>query len=304
MAHDQNQSPPEFNKQRVWLELTNEVDRNKCEWLGRFAIRISDLAEAEGYKVLLFGWASGEPEPIGWEEPSMLRFLQTCADKPNQRGVSLHEYSYIVDDILHQFPFKLGRFQYLFATCDKHGINRPTTAITEWGWTLDNVPGESEAMPDVEIGARLYAPYSNILGAAIWYLGPGFAGIGNKAQKLIKPVTGWTISANIEYNKDPEITQLPSIGDWEQYGENMKTNTLVSGGISGLWDKDVTKITYQFQFVRGGKLVDGAEHAIVIPADIDLRGVKINVHYDIESEKAEQVIENESIGVDISHWNT
>ena len=296
--------PPEFNKQRVWLELTNEVDRNKCEWLGRFAIRISDLAEAEGYKVLLFGWASGEPEPIGWEEPSMLRFLQTCADKPNQRGVSLHEYSYIVDDILHQFPFKLGRFQYLFATCDKHGINRPTTAITEWGWTLDNVPGESEAMPDVEIGARLYAPYSNILGAAIWYLGPGFAGIGNKAQKLIKPVTGWTISANIEYNKDPEITQLPSIGDWEQYGENMKTNTLVSGGISGLWDKDVTKITYQFQFVRGGKLVDGAEHAIVIPADIDLRGVKINVHYDIESEKAEQVIENESIGVDISHWNT
>lgn len=300
--------PPEFNKSRVWLELTNEVDRNKCEWLGRFAIRISDLAETEGYKVLLFGWASGEPEPIGWEEPSMLRFLQTCANKPDQRGVSLHEYSYIVDDILHQFPFKLGRFQYLFATCDKHGINRPTTAITEWGWTLDNVPSPELAIPDVEIGARLYAPYSNILGAAIWYLGPGFGSIGNKAQKLIAPVTSWTKATNIEYNPDPEIIPLEPIGSWIQHsdGENDMATEKHGAHIPFLaplvnkrlviQERKWNPSTQGFDLIKQHDEIAISNEATIVFAHITGETT--------QSPTETAVIENGSIGVDISHWNT
>lgn len=46
--------PPEFDKARVWLEVINEVDRNLCWWLGRFALRIMDLAERDDYKVSFF----------------------------------------------------------------------------------------------------------------------------------------------------------------------------------------------------------------------------------------------------------
>lgn len=303
--------PPEFNKSRVWLELTNEVDRNLCEWLGRFAIKIADLAETEGYKVLLFGWASGEPEPVGWEEPSMLQYLRTCAEKPHQRGISLHEYSYIVTNILDGFPFKLGRFQYLFATCDKHNINRPTTAITEWGWTLDDVPSPENAIPDVEVGARLYAPYNNILGAAIWYLGPGFKQIGNKTQKLIAPVTAWTKTTDIEYNQDPEIAPLEEIGGWKQYGEIMpqiKTiSSTVFGRVAGFSDKRITKLRYQYEYNTGsGANVFTQEYDIPVPSGIDLRGLSFRAYYeqDIEFDCGGSMLINDNdTGVDVSYWN-
>ncbi|MCA9956331.1 MAG: hypothetical protein KC434_16495, partial [Anaerolineales bacterium] len=55
--------PPEFDKKRVWLEVINEVDKNLCDWLGRFAVRIAYLAQRDGYKVSLFSWSGGEPEP-------------------------------------------------------------------------------------------------------------------------------------------------------------------------------------------------------------------------------------------------
>jgi GH25 family lysozyme M1 (1,4-beta-N-acetylmuramidase) len=212
--------PPEFNKERVWLELTNEVDRNLCTWLDEFALKIAQLANAEGYKVALFGWAGGEPEPQGWEE--MLDFLRYCGDNRDKCAIAIHEYSFIVTDIFDQWPFKVGRFQYLFAICDKFGINRPTTLITEWGWTLNDAPGSTTALIDIEAVSNVYNQYDNILGAAIWYLGPGF-NIADKVQKLIQPVTDWTINSFVEIDEiNPPIDELPSINGWEQYMETSK----------------------------------------------------------------------------------
>lgn len=212
--------PPEFDKQRVWLEGVNEVDRNLADWLGWFAVRIANLAHADGYKVSLFGWAGGEPEPTSWETPGMLAYLRLCAERPAQAAVSIHEYSFITSDIFHQFPFKVGRFQYLFAVCDKHGIERPTTHITEWGWTLDDVPGPEQALNDMEFVGLLYAPYPNIQGAAIWYLGDKFGEIANKAQKLIKPVTDWMLKERFDVTLNPPITTLPAIDGWQQFPDN------------------------------------------------------------------------------------
>ena len=206
--------PPEFDKARTWIEPINEVDKDLCDWLGRFAVHIANLAQRDGYKVSLFAWSSGEPEPAGWEEPGMLEYLRLCAQRPNQAAVALHEYSYVVDDIMHEFPFKIGRFQQLFAVCDKHGIARPTVHITEWGWTLDNVPVPEKAIPDIRKVGQLYARYPEIKGAAIWYLGPSFGGIANKAQKLIKPVTEFTLAHQFKVDKfDEPRPPEPTIGE-------------------------------------------------------------------------------------------
>ncbi|MCP5096502.1 MAG: hypothetical protein GY943_13195 [Chloroflexi bacterium] len=186
--------PPEFDKERVWLEPINEVDKNLCDWLGRFAVHTANLAQRDGIKVTLFGWSSGEPEPAGWVEPGMLEYLRLCAERPTQAAVAIHEYSFLANDINDGRPYKMGRFQFLFDICDRYDIVRPTIHITEWGWALNEVPGPSRAIEHIKDIGQLYAPYPEIKGAAIWYLGPGFHHVANQTQRLIKPVADFTMS--------------------------------------------------------------------------------------------------------------
>ena len=163
--------PPELDPGLVWLETMNELDKNRSEWLAQFSLRTAELALRDGYKWAAFGWSSGEPEPEQWESPAMLELLRLISENPDQLAIALHEYSYLAEDIGHEFPHKIGRFLDLFAVADKHGIPRPTVLITEWGWTYDNIPPEPNAMEDVTWAARLYGAYPQVLGAAIWNLG-------------------------------------------------------------------------------------------------------------------------------------
>ncbi|MCA9944149.1 MAG: hypothetical protein KC449_11740 [Anaerolineales bacterium] len=208
--------PPEFDKERVWLEVINEVDKDQCDWLGRFAVRTANLAQRDGYKVTLFAWSSGEPEPSGWETPGMLKYLRLCAKRPSQAAISLHEYSYVESDIFHETPFKIGRFQYLFQVCDKHNIPRPRVHITEWGWTLDSVPPPEKAIQDIRKVGELYGRFPEVEGAAIWYLGPHFGGIANKAQRLIKPVTDFTLNHRFAVPDGSGKIDVPEIGGTPQ----------------------------------------------------------------------------------------
>lgn len=137
----------------------------------------------------------------------MLAYLRLCGQRPSQAAVALHEYAYVVDNIMDGFPFKIGRFKALFDVCDKHGIPRPTIHITEWGWTLDNVPPPEKAIKDIQKVGELYGRYPEIKGAAIWYLGPGFGGIANKAQRLIAPVTDFTRQHPFELELEKAITK-------------------------------------------------------------------------------------------------
>ncbi|MCI0396912.1 MAG: cellulase family glycosylhydrolase [Chloroflexi bacterium] len=221
--------PPEFDKTRVWLEPINEVDKGRSDWLGNFAWEIAQLALADGYKVALFGWSSGEPEPADWETPGMLRYLQLCAEQPDRVAISLHEYSYKTEDIWFMRDFQVGRFKQLFSICDRRQIKRPNVIMTEWGWTYDNVPDRSKALQDIDAVAELYAQYPEVLGAAIWYLGPGFQGIANRAQKLIQPVTEFALQRRYEVVAAPPVEDeeeepggiiLPAVEEEEQPGTN------------------------------------------------------------------------------------
>jgi hypothetical protein len=185
--------PPELDPSLVWLETINEIDKNVAEWLGQFALKTAELAMNDGFRWAAFGWASGEPEPEQWQTPSMLAFLRLAGNNPDRLAIALHEYSYVRDDIGDQYPYKIGRFQRLFQIADEHNIPRPTVLITEWGWEYQELPSPAQAMQDITWASQLYAPYPQVKGAAIWFLGGGFGDIAELAQPLIEPVTDYSL---------------------------------------------------------------------------------------------------------------
>ncbi len=186
--------PPELDPSLVWIETVNEVDKNRAEWLGEFALVTAQLALADGYKWAAFGWSSGEPEMTHWSSPKMLEFLRVAGNYPDRLAIALHEYSYEADDIGRLYPYLVGRFQSLFEVCDRHNIRRPTVLITEWGWEYNHVPDPVTAMTHISWAAWLYAAYPQVKGAAIWYLGGNFSSIADETQLLISPVQDYSLS--------------------------------------------------------------------------------------------------------------
>jgi len=200
--------PPEFDK-RVWIVPVNEVDKDRSEWLAEFHSILADLAIPDGYRILAFGWAAGEPEYGHWEGEQMLRFLAKCAVYRDYLGIALHEYSYSIEDIKRWFPYLIGRFQFLFDVCDEHKITRPRVMITEWGWEYEDVPGLGTAMEDIAWGDGVYRPWPEVMGAAIWYLGGGFGEIANQVQPLIQPVGQYVLDNPPALPPEPPIEPPP-----------------------------------------------------------------------------------------------
>ena len=216
----QQEIPPELVQYKDILELivlneirgqnTNEPvydDLHIGEYLGRFALHYRTLTD---WRLLFFGFASGEPDIDVWEQPSMLNFLRLCGERPHDMGIALHEYSYTISDILDGYPYKIGRYQFLHDVCDDNGIARPRIVISEWGWALDDAPAVPQAMADIETVYREYAKHPNIAGGAIWWLGPDFGGIANKIQPLIKPLGEYIIATN--YDVEVDTPQPPDNG--------------------------------------------------------------------------------------------
>ncbi len=188
--------PPELEpyKHLIWVETINEVDKNRAEWLGEFAYHTAQLAMADGFNWAAFGWSSGEPEPVHWQGPKMRQFLELAANHPDRVAVALHEYSYVLENLDRMYPYLIGRFQTLFDIVDSFGLARPTLLVTEFGWSYNDVAPVSQAMEvDIPWAAQLYAGFPQVKGAAIWYLGPGYEGIANRAQPLIAPMTEYAL---------------------------------------------------------------------------------------------------------------
>jgi hypothetical protein len=188
--------PPELDPNLVWIETLNEPDRKRSQWLGQFALETARLAMADGFRWAAFGWASGEPEPAQWRSPAMLEFLRLAGENPERLAIAVHEYSYIKSEIDHDYPYKIGRFLALFDIADQHGFPRPTVLITEWGWEYAAIPDVGQAIADVDWATRLYAPFPQVKGAAIWNLGIGccFADISEQVTRLVGPLTLYSLT--------------------------------------------------------------------------------------------------------------
>jgi murein DD-endopeptidase MepM/ murein hydrolase activator NlpD len=199
---------PDFvvNKGKVWLQPINEVDKGRSDWLGNFALEFATIANWEGYKVAMFAWSSGEPEPGHWRTAGMVNYLKYCAAHKEMAAVALHEYSYGQEPMPTVYPWHIGRFQELYKACDELGIKRPYVLISEFGWSYDSIPAISRCLEDVAFAAELYAKYPDVLGAVIWYLGPGFNNIANAAQQLITHITDFTLNTTFPDTEEPPMT--------------------------------------------------------------------------------------------------
>jgi hypothetical protein len=125
----------------------------------------------------------------------MQKYLELAGEHPDRVAVAIHEYSYVQENLDRLYPNLVGRFQMLFDVCDASGIPRPTVLITEFGWVYNDIADSVQQAMEVDLpwAAELYAPYPEVKGAAIWYLGAGFGGIAGEAQKLIAPVTEYAL---------------------------------------------------------------------------------------------------------------
>lgn len=184
-------------------------------WMAAYSTAAAHMAMAAGQKWAAFGWASGNPEPEDWTNPHMLDFLRLCAQYASVVGIAVHEYSWRTDDIWHGNRRLVGRLEDIFATCRQRGITPyPTVLVTEWGWALDDVPDPQTAMAHILSVSEFYAKFPTVKGAAIWYLGPGFGDIANKAQQLIAPLIDLTLATelNVEPYPQPDAPPPPQPG--------------------------------------------------------------------------------------------
>ena len=178
-------------------------------WMAAYSLHAAQMALDAGQRYAAFGWASGNPEPEDWIHPQMLALLRLLAQHPDRLAVGLHEYSWRTDDILHGDGRLVGRFEDIMAVCRAESIPYPTTLVKEWGWTHNHVPQPAQAMDHILQVAAIYGRYPSIRGAAIWYLGPGFEGIANGAQRLIAPLTQLTLTTQVEVEVAPQPGDPP-----------------------------------------------------------------------------------------------
>jgi hypothetical protein len=265
-AKQQIRLPQEIKaaRARTWIELFNEPgkDQEQAGWVGAVMAQMARLALAEGYRVCGPGWSAGTPEPFHWELPGWRDYLSLCAANPDKVAVSLHEYSFD-NDIFRLEGWLIGRFKFLFAACDKLGIKRPTTLITECGWTLNSMPPDAQARMDIEYLARLYAAHRDIQAVFLWTLQSG-AGNGDLPQRLnalIPWLTKFTLETRFpdpapeeppmttlneriwNYSVDIQLHKVPN-----RYGLQLNPNAALQQRIKADGGSGLQIVTEEFTF--------------------------------------------------------
>lgn len=163
--------PQELDKEFVWVEFPNEVDKNQSAWLGDFLEHAALEAIKRGYRFLSPGWATGEPEPEDWAD--LQAFLSLCSDYPERLGVSVHEYTLSEEiSLLDAVPLqRIGRVLALNDYCESVGLDAPTVFITEFGWGANSAPVASIGVPQIiEMLEWYLANAPNVRGIALWCL--------------------------------------------------------------------------------------------------------------------------------------
>ena len=192
-------------KDQIWIEMLNEPDKNRWgSHVGPWALRLAQLANAEGWKAALIGVNAGEPEPEHWLEPGMVEFLQYAAERPDQVAITVHEAKapHPVDTpVANLVPHMVGRMKELFKASDRLGIAHPTVFVSEWAWAYRSMPDDpDDAMEDVSDLAAHYAQYPTVKGIYLWSLneGPEWGDLPLKLNRLIPRMADFTLKNTFE----------------------------------------------------------------------------------------------------------
>lgn len=235
--------PPELlpHQDKFWIVMWNEVRGKEtgepvfggmhiAEYLGVAGMEILRLSKESGFRTLLYGYAPGNPEPDTWEQPAMRELLAYMAKNKEDTGIALHEYA-LADSMAGKYPFLMGRFESMLFSCDLDKLGWPSFAITEFGWRQEWTPGPNAAIGDLNLPEIManYMRYEEFLGATIWYLGPGYEGVADLAQKLIKPVGQYVL--NTEYEVTMKKPMLPVDQSWRQQAWDISVDIQEDCGI-------------------------------------------------------------------------
>lgn len=214
---------------RVWIEIGNEQDKGRADWLGWYYVALAGHAAAEGYRICGPGWATGEPEAQQWATPGWLAYLRLCAARPDRLAVTVHEYSLDADDIMTGYPWLAGRVSFLFEVCRANGIAPPTVFVTEAGWTHNDLPPADKAKEDIDALARLYAQYPTVKAAFLWSL----IGGGDKRTLAaeLNGLMGW-LGEYAVGTRFPDVDEE----DGGDEGGNVVSNLLVNPSFEGEWE--------------------------------------------------------------------
>lgn len=176
--------PKELDKEFVWVEFPNEVDKNQSAWLGRLLVEVGKQGLTLGYKYCGPAWSGGEPELEDWYD--FEGYLRLCEEYPDRLAISVHEYTFSKDiSLSDERPWKLGRVSFLNTVCNELNIKPPTVFVTEGGWGAVDAPDASNAVPQLMAQMTWYLLNTpNVKGFAIWALDKGDLW-GSKLSKIV-----------------------------------------------------------------------------------------------------------------------
>ncbi len=202
------------NKEHIWIEPVNEIDTNsKASWLGQFCYYMANLMNKDGYKAALAGFNAGQPEPSHWEA-HFVDFLKYAAANQDKCILTFHEgfffgnYETDPPDNAKDFPWTIGRFEFMHKACDALKIARPKFVLSEWAWKYNNMPSDdNKTKRDITWLASYLATFPNALGACLWNLNPApqWGSLPGKLAKFIPWVRDFTLTTTFP---DP-ITPVP-----------------------------------------------------------------------------------------------
>lgn len=191
----------EGRRETIW-----ENGQNGGDWWGEVAVTFANLALAEGFRTLAWGWSAGTPDKDIWQTEGMKSYLRLCHEHPNMVGIAVHEGADprnapppFYGPLINNIGDITARYIHAFDVCDQLNLRRPRIFISECAWFYRSAPGVDQAMAHVHEAAEFYAQHPEVLGIGLWTtMGPGgvgeFGDVADKVQALIKPLTDYALS--------------------------------------------------------------------------------------------------------------
>ena len=256
-----NTKPLDPQKTVVGYEGWADVIGRQAYWIGKELIRRKENNK-KWFRWAAFAFSGGNPDEGVWEAPGMLDYLRLAAEHPDVLGIALHEYALtlnIMNGFKDGFAEKthIGRFEKLFAVCDKHNIARPWIEITEWGWDQATIPEKEAALAQIKEVAAYYAKFPEVKLAAIWTLSgdKNWAHVNKQVEALAPDLYQFTLNTTFPDPKE-EKTAEPHPTTKPQQTKSHDTKTDLEG-------IDTSSATLTTQLLQTNKPAFAFQRAVV-----------------------------------------
>lgn len=210
--------PPELDKNIFHVEMINEPNKIRTNWIGYFLCELADRMMEQGYKFCGPGWSTGEPEPEHNRTPGMLAWFRKIAENPDRLAHSVHEYALDNESgeqaMKDTIPYLMGRCRDVNAACYENGIAPPPIFITEFGWNYRDAPSWPTGVPQIIDMLHWYLEHvPNVKMFSLWALDRGsmWSDLGKTINSYMDNLSDSIINKGWPQPKMPTQPDLPVI---------------------------------------------------------------------------------------------